>query len=410
MKKMPELLAPAGGLSQLETAVRFGADAVYGGLDRFGLRSFAGNFTFDTLTSGLETVHNAGKKFYLTLNVFAFDDEITDIIQTAKEANSLGIDGAIVSDPGVFMRLRESVPDLKLHISTQANVMNSETCRFFADLGASRIVLARELSLEQIKHIRSKLPEDIMLETFVHGAMCVSYSGRCLLSAELTGRSGNRGACTQPCRWQYVLEEEKRPGIYMPIEEDSRGTYILSALDLNMIGHLDELTDAGIGSFKIEGRMKSEYYVANIVSAYRRGLDLLKNDPVLYRNAVPQLQSELEKAGHRRSNTGFYYGAPEQPAGADGSIQSMEYIGSVIEQQGNITLVELKNRFYSGDILELLSPEGVFPFTVGPIKRLQTGTVEDTVSVAGELIEIDIPFHASKGDFLRGPNRHNRIK
>lgn len=408
MNGMPELLAPAGGISQLETAVRFGADAVYGGLDRFGLRAFAGNFSFDELKKGLSTVHAAGRKFYLTLNVFAYDEELDDIVATAKEAYALGIDGAIVSDPGVFSLLRRTVPDLPLHISTQANVMNAETCRFYADMGAKRIVLARELSLDRIRYIRSQLPEDIMLEAFVHGAMCVSYSGRCLLSAELTGRSGNRGACTQPCRWHYALEEEKRPGVYMPVEEDGRGTYILSALDLNMIGHLDDLSDAGIGSLKIEGRMKSEYYVANVVSAYRRALDLLKENREAYRSEIPVLLKELEKAGHRQYNTGFYYGAPEQPSGADGSVQSMEYIGRVAAQSGNVTLVELKNRFYSDDTLELLTPEGVFPFTAGPIRRLKTDSAVDTVSVAGEMIELEIPFRAEKGDFLRGPNRHNR--
>lgn len=405
---IPELLAPAGGLTQLKTAVRFGADAVYGGLNRFGLRSFAGNFTYDELAEGLAYAHTAGKRFYLTMNVFAFDDEMEELVSAACEASRLGIDGAIVSDLGVFTRLREAVPELELHVSTQANVMNAETCRFYAKLGAKRIVLARELSLDRIRRIREELPDDVMIETFVHGAMCMSYSGRCLLSAELTGRSGNRGACTQPCRWHYALEEEKRPGVYMPIEEDERGTYILSALDLNMIGFLDALTGAGIGSLKIEGRMKSEYYVANIVSAYRRGLNLLAQDTGAYKNAISMLQEELDKAGHRQSNTGFYFGAPDQPAGADGSIQSMEYIGQIVQWHDNIALVELKNRFYTGDTLELLCPRGVFPFTAGKIHRLKTDTEETTVSVAGEMIELPIPFEAERGDFLRGPNRHNR--
>lgn len=403
----PELLAPAGGMAQLRAALRFGADAVYGGLQSYGLRAFAGNFTWEELEQALTLTHGMGKRFYLTLNILPYDDEMDGLTAAAKRAWEMGADAAIVSDLGAILRLRREVPGLRLHVSTQANTLNGEACRFYAGLGAERVVLARELSLDRVAALRKAIPDTLELEGFVHGAMCMSYSGRCMLSDHLTGRGGNRGACAQPCRWEYALVEKKRPGEYIPIAEDERGTYLLSAYDLNMLSHLPEMIRAGITSLKIEGRMKTEYYVANVVSAYRRALDLLSQNEDAYRAALPELEKELCKASHRASNTGFYFGAPSPASGAAGFSQEMEYIARVADWRDGMAELTLKNRFYTGDTLELLTPSGVFPFAAGPIFLPDTGETVDTVSIAGQRVRIALPFPAAEGDFLRGPNRNH---
>ena len=403
----PELLAPAGGMAQLRAALRFGADAVYGGLQSYGLRAFAGNFSWEELEQALALTHGMGKRFYLTLNILPYDDEMDGLTAAAKRAWEMGADAAIVSDLGAILRLRREVPGLRLHVSTQANTLNSEACRFYAGLGMERVVLARELSLDRIAALRKAIPDTLELEGFVHGAMCMSYSGRCMLSDHLTGRGGNRGACAQPCRWEYALVEKKRPGEYIPIAEDERGTYLLSAYDLNMLSHLPEMIRAGITSLKIEGRMKTEYYVANVVSAYRRALDLLSQGEDAYRAALPELEKELCKASHRASNTGFYFGAPSPASGAAGFSQEMEYIARVTGWRDGMAELTLKNRFYTGDTLELLTPSGVFPFEAGPIFLPDTGETVDTVSIAGQRVRIALPFPAAEGDFLRGPNRNH---
>lgn len=404
----PELLAPAGGMAQLKAAVRFGADAVYGALPAFGLRAFAGNFSWEELETALQLLHAAGKKFYLTLNALPFDHEMDGLIAAARRAFEMGVDAALVSDLGAFLRLRQEVPGLKLHISTQANTLNSVAASFYAQQGAERVVLARELSLEQIAALRKNTPQQLELEAFVHGAMCMAYSGRCMLSDHLTGRGGNRGACAQPCRWEYALMEKKRPGEYIPLEEDGRGTYLLSAYDLNMLAHLPALLQAGVCSLKIEGRMKTEYYVATVVGAYRRALDALLRSEEEYRALLPTLEQELCKASHRAFNTGFYFGAPAPASGAEGFAQAMEYVGRVLSWQDGIATVSLKNRFYVGDTLELLSPAGVHAFPVTEIRRRDTGECVNTVSVAGQEILLPIPVPAAEGDFLRGPNRNHQ--
>ena len=404
----PELLAPAGGMPQLKAALRFGADAVYGALPAFGLRAYAGNFTWEELAQALALTHSLGKKFYLTLNILPYEDELPAFLSTARRAWDMGVDAALVSDLGAFLALRQEAPGLKIHISTQANTLNGETARFYFAQGAERVVLARELSLDRIRALKQAVPEGLALEAFVHGAMCMSYSGRCMLSDFLTGRGGNRGACAQPCRWEYALVEKKRPGEYWPIDEDSRGTYLLSAYDLNMLSHLPELIGAGIDSLKIEGRMKTEYYVATVVGAYRRGLDALSQSEEAYRALLPQLEGELRKASHRAFNTGFYFGPPAPMGGAAGFSQEMEYVGQVESWQEGEAVVRLKNRFYVGDTLELLCPAGAFPFPVERITRLDTGEQVDTVSVAGQQVALPLPFPAHPGDFLRGPNRNHR--
>ena len=405
---LPELLAPAGGMPQLKAALRFGADAVYGALPVFGLRAFAGNFTWEELSAALAYTHEKGKKFYLTLNILPYQDEIPALVQAARQAREMGVDAALVSDLGAFLALRRDVPGLPLHISTQANTLNAEAARFYFEHGAERIVLARELSLDRIAALRAALPSALELEAFVHGAMCMSYSGRCMLSDHLTGRGGNRGACAQPCRWEYALVEKKRPGEYWPIQEDARGTYLLSAYDLNMLSHLPSLLAAGIGSLKIEGRMKTEYYVATVVGAYRRALDALAEGEGRYRALLPRLEEEIRKASHRAFNTGFYFGPPTPMAGAEGFSQEMEYVAQVESWQAGKACLRVKNRFYVGDTLELLCPQGVFPFSVEEIALADTGERVDTVSVAGQKILVPLPFPAQAGDFLRGPNRNHR--
>ena len=290
-KQKMELLAPVGGMEQLRAAVRFGADAVYGGMKSYGLRAFAGNFDPTQLREAVRFAHANNVKFYVTMNILPTDADMQGFLAAAQDALDAGVDAAIVSDIGAALMLHEELPGLPIHISTQANVLNARTAEHFHRMmGAERIVLSRELSMADIAAMRQNLPEELEMEAFVHGAMCVAYSGRCLLSNALTGRSGNRGACAQPCRWQYHLVEEKRPGEYLPVCEDERGTYLYSAYDLCMLPHLHELQKAGVISLKIEGRMKTAYYVATVVSAYRRALDLLENKgEEAFLAAVPEL-------------------------------------------------------------------------------------------------------------------------
>lgn len=405
---MAELLAPAGGMAQLKAAAHFGADAVYGALKSYGLRAFADNFTWEELSRALQFLHAAGRKFYLTLNVLPYDEELPGLIETARRAREMGVDAALVSDLGAFLALRREAPELPLHISTQANTLNAETARFYAEQGAERVVLAREMSLQRIRALRDKTPASLSLEAFVHGAMCMSYSGRCMLSDHLTGRGGNRGACAQPCRWEYALVEKKRPGEYWPIEEDERGTYLLSAYDLNMLSHLPELLAAGVDSLKIEGRMKTEYYVATVVGAYRRALDALDKSEDEYLTLLPELEKELRKASHRPFNTGFYFGPPSPAGGAGGFTQEMEYVARVEAYRDGMAYLTLKNRFYVGDILELLAPDGPHPFRVEQILLPDSGESVDTVSVAGQRVAVPMAYHATPGDLLRGPNRNHR--
>ena len=411
-KQKMELLAPVGGMEQLRAAVRFGADAVYGGMKSYGLRAFAGNFDPTQLREAVRFAHANNVKFYVTMNILPTDADMQGFLAAAQDALDAGVDAAIVSDIGAALMLHEELPGLPIHISTQANVLNARTAEHFHRMmGAERIVLSRELSMADIASMRQALPQELELEAFVHGAMCVAYSGRCLLSNALTGRSGNRGACAQPCRWQYHLVEEKRPGEYLPVCEDERGTYLYSAYDLCMLPHLHELQKAGVISLKIEGRMKTAYYVATVVSAYRRALDLLENKgEEAFLAAVPALMEELRKASHRASNTGFYYGAPEPAAGAEGFSQSMEYVGDFIapQDENGEALIRLKNRFYVGDELEALTPAGSQRFTVEKMTLEATGEHVQTASVAGTLIRIPVPFPVDNGDLLRGPNRNHR--
>lgn len=411
MQKM-ELLAPVGGMEQLRAAVRFGADAVYGGMKSYGLRAFAGNFDAEELKEAVAFAHKHHAKFYVTMNILAENDQLAGMAEAAKQALACGVDAAIVSDLGAAALLHQQVPALPIHVSTQANITNAAAARIWQQVaGVERIVLSRELSMEQIAAMRSALPQELELEAFVHGAMCVAYSGRCLLSAALLGRSGNKGACAQPCRWQYHVVEEKRPGEYLPICEDEHGTYLFSSNDLCMLPYLPQLQKAGIKSLKIEGRMKTAYYVATVTSAYRQALDLLEEQgEEAFQQALPRLMEELNKASHRTSNTGFYFGAPQPPAGAAGFSQSMEYVGDILSDAlpGETALVRLKNRFYVGDPLEALTPEGSQPFEVTSMVLDETGEAVETASVAGTILRMCFPFKVGAGDLLRGPNRNHK--
>ena len=408
-KKLPELLAPAGGMAQLKAALHFHADAVYGGMERFGLRAFAGNFSRETLPGAVALCHAQGKKFYLTLSIYPFDEDMPGLLDCAKFARDIGVDAAIVSDLGAASMLREEVPDIPLHISTQANTLNSRAASFWHRLGAERVILAREMSLVQIEALRANTPPGLELEAFVHGAACMSYSGRCLLSNALTGRGANQGACAQPCRWRYHVVEERRPGEYMPVCEDENGTYIFSAQDICGISLLPQLVSCGLAALKIEGRMKTEYYVATVVSAYRRGLDALAQGEDAFLSLLPELETELQKASHRPSNTGFYLAAPVPYGGAGSPTQQMEYVGLVTSDAaaGEMATVELKNRFFAGDDLQLLSPNGVHPFQPERMFLKETGEEITTHGVAGTLLLMTFPFPVSPGDILRGPARNH---
>ena len=407
---IPELLSPAGNMDALRAALHFGADAVYGGMKKYGLRAFAGNFDPDELKEAVTLAHSAGKKFYVTMNSYPFDDELDDFTASAALTAEIGVDAAIVADPGAIVTLRKKVPRLNIHVSTQANTVNAAAVELYRELGCERVILAREMSLDRIRALRKATGDGIQLETFVHGASCMAYSGRCMLSAYLAGRSGNRGECAQPCRWQYAVMEEKRPGEYMPVAEDERGTYLFSARDLCLLPLLPDLCEAGVSSLKIEGRMKTEYYVAVITGAYRRALDLLAKGREFFEEALPELTEELQCASHRLSDTGFLLGNPESPGEAEGFWQTREYTARVLEgagEDGTARLL-LKNRFFAGDDLELMTPDGVRKVKAKPFIREKTGETLDTLGVAGETIRMELPG-SRPGDMLRGPVRNHRV-
>lgn len=407
--RKPELLCPAGSRESLEAALHFGADAVYGGMKHYGLRAYAGTFDGAELREAIRITHEAGARFYVTMNIYPFDDELEGFLAAAREAEAAGADAAIVSDPGAISLLRKEVPGLAVHVSTQANTVNTPAAELYREMGCERVILAREMSLERIREMKRRLGESIQLETFVHGASCMAYSGRCLLSAYLTGRSGNRGECAQPCRWQYAVTEEKRPGEYFPVTEDERGTYLFSARDLCLMPILPALCEAGVSSLKIEGRMKTEYYVAVVTGAYRRALDLLSESREAFDEALPELMTELACASHRDSDTGFMLGKPETPGEAEGFHQEREYTARVLgrdEGTGRTRLL-LKNRFFAGEELELMTRNGIRKVSASRLIREKTGEELDTLGIAGETILMDLG-DCEAGDILRGPVRNHR--
>ncbi|QKF07141.1 U32 family peptidase [Berryella wangjianweii] len=362
---VPELLAPAGGRSQLEAAVRFGADAVFLAADRFGMRARASNFPLDQLPDAVAYAHAAGVKVHATLNILMHDRDIRALPAYVEALAAAGVDAFIVSDLGALSVIQRHAPRAELHVSTQASVMNAEAARMWHQLGAARVVCARELSLDDIAELRARAPRDLKIEAFVHGAMCMAYSGRCLLSAGMTGRSGNKGACAQSCRWGYALVEEKRPGEYFPVESDEYGTYVMNAEDLCMVEHLDALRAAGVDALKIEGRNKQAFYVATVVGAYRRALD---------GGSARHAAEELRRVSHRPYGTGFYFGRPRQSAHADGYVRRYLHAATVErcrpssscgDSRGFEVIVRCQNRFVPTDELEALTP-GREPFALQP--------------------------------------------
>ena len=359
--KKPELLLPAGNLDTLKTAVIYGADAVYIGGEAFSLRAKADNFDKESMTEAIAFAHEHGVKVYVTVNIFAHNYDLPGAESYLKELSEIRPDALIVSDPGLFMMAKRLAPGIDLHVSTQMNTTNYESYLFWHELGAKRVVNARELSLKELKEIRERIPEDMEMESFVHGAMCISYSGRCLLSAYMTGRSANRGACTHPCRWNYAVVEEKRPGEVFPVEENERGTYIFNSKDLCMIEHIPELIACGIDSFKVEGRMKTQLYVASVARVYRKAIDDCLKDPVLYEQNLPLYREEIRKCTYREYTTGFYFGKPDEAAQIYDSntyVKNYTFLGSVSEvlPDGSFR-IEQKNKFSAGDEIEILKPD-----------------------------------------------------
>lgn len=359
MKKL-ELLAPAGDPEKLRTAIDYGADAVYFGGEMFGLRAAARNFTIGEIKEGVEYAHARGRKGYMTVNIFAHNEDIPQLENYLDKLKDVPVDAFIVSDPGVIMIIREIMPDAEIHLSTQANMTNYKTAEFWHRLGVKRIVLARELTFDEIREIRKKLPETLELEAFIQGAMCISYSGRCLLSNFMIERDANRGECAHPCRWKYHLMEEQRPGEYFPVEEDERGTYILNSRDLCMIRHIPELIRSGISSGKIEGRMKSVFYVATVVGAYRRAIDAWYADPEGYA-FDPEWLKELKKVSHREFTTGFYFNKPtnkDQNYRTSAYTRNYTFVGLVksYDEKTGMAVVEQRNKMNLGDEIEVFGP------------------------------------------------------
>ncbi|SMC21512.1 putative protease [Clostridium acidisoli DSM 12555] len=398
----PEILAPAGNLEKLKAAIDFGADAVYLGGSKLNLRAFADNFSTEDLKNGIKYAHERGKRLYVTLNVIPHNEDVVGLEEYLIELHELGVDAVIVSDPGIIMTAREVVPELELHLSTQANNVNWKSAIFWHKQGVKRIVLARELSLDEIKTIREKLPEDCEIEAFVHGSMCMSYSGRCLLSNYMTGRDSNRGQCAQPCRYKYYLVEEKRPGEYYPINEDDKGTYIMNSKDLCMIEHIPELVASGINSFKIEGRMKSAYYVASVVKAYREAVDEYFKDPEKY-TFNDKWMDYLVKPSHRRYFTGFYFGEDnKQYTESSAYIRNYDIIGIVEEynEEEKRAKIKQRNKAFEGDKIEILKPKGdniVAKLT--DIRNNKNEKIEST-PVAQMIYSISVNDVLEKGDML----------
>ena len=360
-QKRPELLIPASSLEVLKTAVMFGADAVYIGGEAFGLRAKAKNFSMEDMKKRVEFAHAHGVKVHVTVNILAHNDDLPGVEEYLKELKEVGPDALIIADPGVFELAKEICPEIQRHVSTQANNTNYATYQFWWKQGASRVVSARELSLREIKEIRERIPAEMEIESFIHGAMCISYSGRCLLSNFFTGRDANQGACTHPCRWKYSIVEETRPGEYMPVYENERGTYIFNSKDLCMIEHIPEMIDAGIDSFKIEGRMKTALYVATVARTYRKAIDDYLEDPQKYRDNMPWYLDQISNCTYRQFTTGFYFGKPTEESQIYDSntyVKEYTYLGIVGEICDGRCKIEQRNKFSVGETIEIMKPDG----------------------------------------------------
>ena len=413
LARKPELLLPPKDLEVLKTAVRYGADAVYIGGEAYGLRAKARNFSRDDMAEGIRYAHEHGVKVFVTANILAHNSDLAGAEQYFGQLAELGPDAILVADPGMFMLARKACPNIPIHISTQANNTNYGTFNFWFEMGAERVVCARELSLIEIAQIRREIPEDREIEAFVHGAMCISYSGRCLLSNYFTGRDANRGACTHPCRWKYAVMEESRPGVYLPVEENERGTFVFNSRDLCMIDHIPDLLKAGVDSLKIEGRMKTALYVASVGRAYRQAIDDYLESEELYQSRIPQYMDAIRKCTYRRFTTGFYYGRPDQDAMVYDSntyVNEAVFLGIVekITPENRARIMQ-RNKFCVGDHIEVMKPDGRdIPIIVKAMYN-ENGEEVDSAPHPKEIIDLELVMEedmsvsadVEEGDLLR---------
>lgn len=403
-RKRPELLIPASSLEVLKTAVIFGADAVYIGGEAFGLRAKAKNFSKDDMREGIAFAHEHGAKVHVTVNILAHNDDLPGVEEYLKELKELNPDALIIADPAIFEMAKEICPDIERHISTQANNTNYGTYLFWWKQGAKRVVSARELSLKEIREIRDRIPEEMEIESFIHGAMCISYSGRCLLSNYFTGRDANQGACTHPCRWKYAVVEEKRPGEYLPVYENERGTYIFNSKDLCMIGHIPEMIDAGIDSFKIEGRMKTALYVATVARTYRKAIDDYLENLDKYEANMPWYLDQISNCTYRQFTTGFYFGKPDEEAQIYDNntyIREYTYLGIIGGERDGLYRIEQRNKFSVGETIEIMKPNGEnIQVTVQKILD-EEGQEMESAPHSKQVLYVDLEGKAEKFDILR---------
>ena len=403
--KKPELLIPASSLEVLKTAVNYGADAVYIGGEAFSLRAKARNFSKEDMIAGVKYAHDHGVHVHVTANILAHNYDLKGAEEYFHELKEIGPDALIIADPGMFMMARRICPEIEIHVSTQANNTNYETYKFWYNLGAKRVVAARELSLAEIKEIRANIPDDLEIESFIHGAMCISYSGRCLLSNYFTGRDANHGACTHPCRWKYAVVEESRPGEYLPVYENERGTFIFNSKDLCMIEHIPELIDAGINSFKIEGRMKTALYVATVARTYRKAIDDYLESEEKYRANMPWYKDEIARCTYRQFTTGFYFGKPSDESQIYDSntyVNEYTYLGIVdsINDKG-LARLEQRNKFSVGETIEIMKPDGRDIETLVKAIYAEDGTWQESAPHPQQLIDIELETVPEAGDILR---------
>lgn len=410
MRRHPELLIPASSLEVLKTAVIFGADAVYIGGEAFGLRAKAKNFSMEEMREGIEFAHEHDVKVYVTANILAHNSDLPEVRKYFEELKELKPDALIIADPGVFDIAKEICPEIERHISTQANNTNYGTYNFWYRQGASRVVSARELSMKELKELRANIPEDLEIETFIHGAMCISYSGRCLLSNYFTGRDANRGACTHPCRWKYAVVEETRPGEYMPVYENERGTYIFNSKDLCMIEHIPELIDAGIDSLKIEGRMKTALYVATVARTYRKAIDDYQKDPELYRQNMPWYLDQISNCTYRKFTTGFFFRKPDDDAQIYDSntyVKDYTYLGIVGGTEDGLCRIEQRNKFSVGETIEIMKPDGRnVEVTVERIIN-EDGEEQESAPHSKQVLYVKLSECPEKFDILRRAENKN---
>ena len=404
MARHPELLIPASSLEVLKVAVIFGADAVYIGGEAFGLRAKAKNFSMDEMREGIAFAHEHDVKVYVTANILAHNNDLAGVRTYFEELKEIKPDGLIIADPAIFEIAGEVCPEIERHISTQANNTNYGTYNFWHKLGATRVVTARELSLEEIKEIRANIPEDLEIETFVHGAMCISYSGRCLLSNYLVGRDANQGACTHPCRWKYSIVEETRPGEYMPVFENERGTYIFNSKDLCMIEHIPEILEAGIDSLKIEGRMKTALYVATVARTYRKAIDDYQKDSELYKKNMPWYLEQISNCTYRQFTTGFFFGKPDESSQIYDSntyVKEYTYLGIIGEEKDGMYRIEQRNKFSVGETIEVMKPNG--DNIEVTVKRIVTedGVEQESAPHPKQVLYVDLGIQVDEYDILR---------